>query len=80
MRIYLTFHISKVKPVVESPLVPVVSILPPPHIIDSELAYTVKKLAGRSQEGTGQAVPSGLERLWSRGEVLGFRVGSWIRP
>lgn len=44
MKIHPTFHVSKVKSHVESPLVPAMATPPPPHIIEGEPANTVKTL------------------------------------
>lgn len=41
MRIHPTLHVTKVKPLVESPLVLVVTAPLPPRIIDGEPAYMV---------------------------------------
>lgn len=49
--IYPTFHMAKVKPVVESPLVPVTPAPPPPRVVDGELAYTFKSLLAVHRRG-----------------------------
>lgn len=44
MCIHPTFHVSKVKPLVENPVVPRAPAPPPLCIIDGKLVNTVKKL------------------------------------
>lgn len=53
MRIHPTFHISKVKPVQESPLCPAEPAPPVPRLVDSELAYTVCRLLQSRRWGRG---------------------------
>lgn len=47
MRVHPTFHISKVKPVRESPLVPAAPSPPPPRLIDGDPVYTGPPVSGR---------------------------------
>lgn len=54
MRVHPTFHVSKIKPLVESPLVPPTLAQPPPHLIDGEPAYMVKKLLSVHRMGQGR--------------------------
>ncbi|KAI3355191.1 hypothetical protein L3Q82_018049 [Scortum barcoo] len=49
---YLTFHISKLKPVHESPLVPPPK--PPPKMVDGGPVYKVKKLLAVHKRGQGR--------------------------
>ena len=53
MRVHPTFHVSKVKPVRESALVPAAPPLPPPHLIDGGPSYTVRRLLQSRRRGRG---------------------------
>ena len=53
MRIHPTFHISKIKPVKESPLVPLSKPPPPPQFIDGGPVYSVRKLLAIRRRGRG---------------------------
>ncbi|KAK0154388.1 hypothetical protein N1851_003542 [Merluccius polli] len=53
MRVHPTFHVSKVKPVRESPLVPAAPPPPPPRIIDGGPAYTIHRLLRSRRRGRG---------------------------
>lgn len=54
MKIDPTFHVSKVKPLMESPLVPITVTPPSPHIVDGEPVYAVKKLLAVRRRGRGR--------------------------
>lgn len=51
-RVHPTFHVSKLKPLVESPLVPASPALPPRRIV--EPVYSVKRLLAVRRRGRGQ--------------------------
>lgn len=53
MRVHPTFHVSKVKPIHESPLVPAAPPPPPPRLIDGGLVYTVRRLLRSRRRGRG---------------------------
>ena len=44
MRVHPTFHVSRVQPVHNIPLVPPAPPLPPPHIVDGGPVYAVRRL------------------------------------
>lgn len=54
MRIHPTFHVSKVKPVTESPLVPPSQTPPPPRLVDGEPTYSVNRLLAVRKRGRGR--------------------------
>ena len=53
MRVHPTFHISRVKPVLESPLVPATPPPPPPRLVDGGPVYTVRRLIRSRRRGRG---------------------------
>ncbi len=53
MRVHPTFHVSKIKPVVTSPLVPSTRPPPPPRVIDDHPAFTVRCLLDVRRQGHG---------------------------
>ncbi|CAJ1048226.1 uncharacterized protein lrfn4b [Xyrichtys novacula] len=53
MRVHPTFHVSKVKPVHNSPLVPAAPLPPPPRIVDGGPVYVVRRLIRSRQRGRG---------------------------
>ncbi|XP_076144482.1 GTPase IMAP family member 8-like [Alosa pseudoharengus] len=53
MRVHPTFHVSKVKPAHECPLVPVAPPPPPPRLVDGGLVYTVRRLLRSRRRGRG---------------------------
>ncbi|KAI3356746.1 hypothetical protein L3Q82_003429 [Scortum barcoo] len=54
LRVHRMFHVSKIKPVKESPLVPPTKALPPPNMVDGGLVYAVKKLLAVRKMGRGR--------------------------
>ncbi|KAK5913399.1 hypothetical protein CgunFtcFv8_007934 [Champsocephalus gunnari] len=54
LRVHPTFHVSKLKPVKESKMVPASKPPPPPRLIDGGLVYTVKRLLKVRKRGRGQ--------------------------
>lgn len=53
MRVHPTFHVSKVKPVHESPLVPAAPAPPPPRLVDGGPVFTVRRLLRSRRRGRG---------------------------
>ena len=53
MRVHPTFHVSKVKPFHESPLVPALPPPPPPRIVDGGPVYSVRRLLRSRRRGRG---------------------------
>ena len=53
MRVHPTFHVSKIKPVQESALVPAAPPPPPPRLIDGGPTYTVRRLLQSRRRGRG---------------------------
>ena len=54
MRVHPTFHVSRVKPVKESPLVPPAKPPPPPRFFDGGPVFTVKRLLSVRRRGRGR--------------------------
>ena len=54
MRVHPTFHVSRVKPVKESPLVPPAKPPPPPRFFDGGPVFTVKRLLSVRSRGRGR--------------------------
>ncbi|XP_047193486.1 chromobox protein homolog 7-like [Scophthalmus maximus] len=53
MRCHPTFHVSKIKPVQESPLVPAAPPPPLPRLIGGGLTYSVRRLIRSRKRGRG---------------------------
>ena len=54
MRVHPTFHVARLKPTKESPLVPATRPPPPPRIIDGGPTYAVKRLLAVRRRGRGR--------------------------
>lgn len=54
MRVHPTFHVSRIKPVRTSPLVPPSNPPPPPRVIDGGPVYSVKRLMAVRRRGRGR--------------------------
>uniref|UniRef100_A0A3Q3GAF8 Integrase catalytic domain-containing protein n=1 Tax=Labrus bergylta TaxID=56723 RepID=A0A3Q3GAF8_9LABR len=53
MKIHPTFHVSRLKPVCSSPLVPAVRPPPPPHLVGGQPVYTVRRILKSHRVGRG---------------------------
>ena len=54
LRVHPTFHVSRVKPVKESSMVPATPPPPPPRVVDGGPVYTVKSLLAVRNRGRGR--------------------------
>ena len=76
LKVHPTFHVSKLKPVLESRLVPPSTPPPPPRVIDGGIVYTVKKILSERKRGRGRQflvdwVGYGIEeRCWIPGSFI----------
>ncbi|KAF7648885.1 hypothetical protein LDENG_00150590 [Lucifuga dentata] len=66
MRIHPTFHVSKIKPALDSLLDPLSKPPPLPRVIEGEPVYTVKHQSSRE---------AGVISIWSIGRVMAQRRG-----
>uniref|UniRef100_A0A8C6NS12 Gypsy retrotransposon integrase-like protein 1 n=1 Tax=Nothobranchius furzeri TaxID=105023 RepID=A0A8C6NS12_NOTFU len=53
LRIHPVFHVSQLKPVVSSPLHPPLTLVPPPHCVEEDRVYTVRKILDAHHRGCG---------------------------
>ena len=53
LKVHPTFHVSRVKPYVESPLVPAAPPPPPPSLLDGDPVYQVSRLLRSRRRGRG---------------------------
>lgn len=53
LRVHPTFHVSKIKPVHNSPLIPVTPPSPPPQMVDGGPVYAVRRLIRCRRRGRG---------------------------
>lgn len=54
LKVHSTFHVSKIKPVKDSTLVPASAPPPPPQMVDGGPVYTVRKLLAARNRGRGR--------------------------
>ncbi|KAI3355533.1 hypothetical protein L3Q82_018364 [Scortum barcoo] len=74
LQVHPSFHVSKIKPVKESLLVPPTKPPPPPKLIDGGPVYAVKKLLAVRKRGRGH------QFFWSTGRGMVRKNGPGSRP